>query len=133
MKKKSEHLVMLAKNMAIKFAFYEKYQLHQMSTLPKFTLVCKSCPKTILEKTNLINPNVRLTLIHTSVPGEQEKNECDYEPKSAVSFLDTLCSIKERRIDTDLYRKTTDRNQYLLPRSCPSKQTILAIQRSLAI
>ena len=70
---------------------------------------------------------------HTSVPGELEKDKYDYEPTSAVSFLDTLCSIKEGRIDTDSYRKPTDRNQYLLPSSCPPKQTILAMQRSLAI
>ena len=58
----------------------------------------------------MINPNVRLPMNHTSVLGEQEKDKYDYEPRSAISFLDTLCSIKEGRIDTDLYRKPTDRN-----------------------
>ena len=70
---------------------------------------------------------------HTSVLGEQEKDKCDCEPKSAKTFLDTLCSIKKGRIATDCYKKPTDRNQYLLPSSCHPKQTTLAIPSSLAI
>ena len=32
--------------------------------------------------------------------------------------MDTLCSIKNGQIVTDLYRKPSDRNKYLLPDSC---------------
>ena len=70
---------------------------------------------------------------HTAVPGEQGKVNCDCEPISAVPFLDTLCSIKEGRIYTDFYKKTTDRNRYLLQSSCHPKKTTLAIPKSLAI
>ena len=58
---------------------------------------------------------------HTSIIGEAPENKCDCEIKSAIPFLDTLCSIKNGKIDTDLYKKPTDRNQYLLPSSCHSK------------
>ena len=83
----------------------------------------------LLNEINLSNPNIRLTMNHTSIPEEQEKHKCDCEPKSAIPFFDTLCSIKEGRIDIE----PTDRNQYLLPSSCHQKQTTLAIPRSLAI
>ena len=43
------------------------------------------------------------------------------------------CSIKEGKIKTDLYRKETDRNQYLLPSSSHPKQTFKAIPRSLGM
>lgn len=55
------------------------------------------------------------------------------EEKSAIPFLDTLCSIKDGKIDTDLYKKPTDRNQYLLPSSCHSKLTTKAIPMSLGL
>ena len=70
---------------------------------------------------------------HTSVVGEAEEDRCDCDFKEAVPFLDTLCSIKEGRIDTDLYKKPTDRNQYLLPSSCHPKQTTRAIPKSLGL
>ena len=54
---------------------------------------------------------IRLTMNHTSVPEEQEKDQCDCEPKSAIPFLDTFCSIKEGRVDTDLYKKPTDKKK----------------------
>ena len=87
----------------------------------------------LLEDINQINPSIKLTLTHTSVPGEAEKDKCDCKPKSAIPFLDTMCSIKNGRIYTDLYRKPTDRNQYLLPDSCHPKTTTKAIPKSLAL
>ena len=70
---------------------------------------------------------------HASVPGESIEDKCACEPRSEIPFLDTLCSLKEGRIETDLYKKPTDRNQYLLPSSCHPKQTTKAIPKSLGL
>ena len=86
-----------------------------------------------MNEINKINPNIKLTMIHTSVPGEEDPDKCDCRPVNSTPFLDTLCSIKDRQIQTDLYRKPTDRNQYLLPDSCHPKQTTLAIPRGLSV
>ena len=43
------------------------------------------------------------------------------------------CTIIEGKIETDLYRKETDRNQYLLPSSCHPKQTTKSIPVSLGL
>ena len=72
-------------------------------------------------------------MIHTNVPGEANEDKCKCEAKSAIPFLDTLCSIQDGKIDTDLYKKPTDRNQYLLPESCHPKQTTKAIPKSLGL
>ena len=69
---------------------------------------------------------------HTSIEGESPENKCDCEPISSIPFLDTECSIKNGKIETALYRKPTDRNQYLLPTSCHPKQTTTSIPYSLA-
>ena len=78
----------------------------------------------LLEEVNRINPNIKLTMKHTKVDGEAEENSCNCEPLSAIPFLDVLCSIKNGRIETDLYKKPTDRNQYLLPSSCHPRQPL---------
>ena len=70
---------------------------------------------------------------HTSVYNEAEKDQCGCEKKSEIPFLDTMVSIKEGYLDTDLYKKGTDRNQYLLPSSCHVKQTTTAIPYSLSL
>ena len=87
----------------------------------------------LLDLINLINPNINLTMIHTSVPGEALEDKCECESRSEIPFLDTLCSIKNGKIKTDLYKKPTDRNQYLLPDSCHPKQTTRAIPKSLGL
>ena len=87
----------------------------------------------LLNEINQINPNIKLTMTHTSVPGEADQDKCDCLPVTSIAFLDTLCSNKDGKIQTDLYRKPTDRNQYFLPDSCHPKQTTLAIPRGLAI
>ena len=43
---------------------------------------------------------------------------CSCPPSKSISYLDSLCEIKQGRIITDLYRKHTDKNQYLLTSSC---------------
>ena len=85
-----------------------------------------------LEEVNLINKTIQLTMSHTSAPEEAEGDRCNCEGKTEVPFLDTMCSIKNGKIETTLFRKDTDRNQYLLPSSCHPRQTTLAIPYSLA-
>ena len=87
----------------------------------------------LLDEINKIHPNINLTMKHTYVPGEKEEDKCQCEEKTSVPFLDTLCSIIDGRIDTDLFKKPTDRNQYLLPSSCHPKQTTMAIPKSLGL
>ena len=87
----------------------------------------------LLEQINKLHPTIKLTLNHTSVPGEAKEDKCDCKSQDAIPFLDTLCTIKNGRIETDLYRKNTDRNQYLLPSSCHPKQTTKAIPYSLGL
>ena len=54
---------------------------------------------------NQIHPSIKLTMNHTAIAGEAPGDKCDCEEKSAIPFLDTLCSIKNGKIDTDLYKK----------------------------
>ena len=70
---------------------------------------------------------------HTSLKNEPEKDRCDCNETYQIPFLDTLISIKEGKIDIDLYKKESDRNQNLLPTSCHSKNTITAIPYSLSL
>ena len=87
----------------------------------------------LLKEANKINPTIQFTMSHTSVENENKEDQCDCEIKSSIPFLDTSVSIKEGKIDVDLYQKETDRNQYLLPSSCHSKTTTAAIPYSLAL
>ena len=58
-------------------------------------------------------------------------NDC--KPEESLPFLDTSCKIIEGRIVTDLFRKETDRNQYLLPCSCHPAHVTDNIPFSLAL
>ena len=87
----------------------------------------------ILDDMNKIHQGIKFTLNHTSVPGEEEQDRCNCEPQFEIPFLDTLCSIQNGRISTNLYKKPTDRNQYLLPDSCHPKTTTQAIPKSLGL
>ena len=75
---------------------------------------------------------MKFTLNHTSIEDELPENRCDCDPQHSIPFLDTLCYIKNGRIETDLFKKETDRNQYLLPTSCHSKQTTRNLPFSLS-
>ena len=68
---------------------------------------------------------------HTSTISEKEPCECPFQ--ESISFLDTKCKIKEGKIVTDLYRKPTDRNQYLLTSSCSPATVTENIPFSLAL
>ena len=74
-----------------------------------FNLTTKELHR-LLYLINQINPNIRLTLSHTAVPGEAPEDICQCPPLSSIPFVDTLCSLKDKRIETDLYIKPTDRN-----------------------
>ena len=69
---------------------------------------------------------------HTTPPNSENPG-CDCEPTQSLPFLDTSCSIKDGKIVTDLYRKDTDRNQYLLPSSCHPAHVTQNIPYSLAL
>ena len=84
----------------------------------------------ILDEINEIHPNIKLTMNHTSI---DEDESCDCPIKETIPFLDVSMSIKNGKIETDLYRKPTDRNQYLLPSSCHPNDCIRNIPFSLAL
>ena len=54
-------------------------------------------------------------------------------PFKSISYLDTLCEIKEGEIITDLYRKATDKIQYLLTSSFHPIDCFKSIPFSLAM
>ena len=70
-----------------------------------------------LTELNNIHPSIKFTMSHTTPP-TIENPECDCKREETIQFLDTSCKVIEGKIITDLYRKETDRNQYLLPSSC---------------
>ena len=87
----------------------------------------------LFEQMNRIHPSICLTMNHTTVRDEDPLEKCQYEEKYSIPFLDTLCSIRDNRIETDLYHTKTDCNQYLLPSSCHPKMTTRASPFSLAL
>ena len=70
---------------------------------------------------------------HTDNTVENIEDKCDCIPKNAISFLDTLCKISEGKIEIDLFRKESDRNQYLLPSSIHPKTVTKNIPFSLSL
>ena len=87
----------------------------------------------LLKEINQLHPTIKLTMNHISIPGEALEDKCDCNNQESIPFLDTLCTIKNGHIETDLYKKDTDRHQYLLPTSCHPKQTTKAIPYSLGV
>ena len=99
----------------------------------KFLIFCGS-PKKLHEfwqEINKIHPSIQFTMSHTSAKSNTENCEC--EVQETIQFLDTQCKIENGRIETDLYRKPTDRNQYLLTNSCSPATCIENIPFSLAL
>ena len=72
-------------------------------------------------------------MAHTSVLEEDISDRCSCPPQNSIPFLDVSLSIKDGKVSTDLYKKPTDRNQYLLTSSCHPNQTKLNIPFSLAL
>ena len=87
----------------------------------------------LLEQMNKIHPSIQFTLTHTENKSDTLEDKCDCEPLSAVPFLDTLCSIENKKIEVDLYRKESDRNQYLLLNSCHPRAVTKNIPFSLGL
>ena len=86
---------------------------------------------TIFDEINMIHPAIKLTMNHTTI--DNEKDPCSCDILSEIPYLDVNLSLKEGKIVTDLYKKPTDRNQYLLPSSCHADHTVKSIPFSLAL
>ena len=84
----------------------------------------------VFEEINKIHPFIKFTMKHTTPV--INSNPCGCDKVSSVTYLDTSLSIKNSKIEVDLYRKPTDRNQYLLPSSCHPAHVTNNIPFSLA-
>jgi len=84
-----------------------------------------------LDEMNQIHPAICFTICHTKLPGAVDTCECQELDK--IPFLDTTISVKNNLIVTDLYRKPSDRVQYLLPSSCHPNHCHKNIPYSLAL
>jgi desmoglein 4 len=73
-----------------------------------------------------------MSQINTLHPTIKFTHEFDKKNKS-TTYLDTTIQIKEGKIITDLYRKETDRIQYLLPNSCHPAHICKNVPYSLAL
>ena len=80
---------------------------------------------------NEMHPTIKCTMTHIK-PTSSLPDTCHCKPITSIPFLDTLCRVKEGKISTDLYRKPSDRNQYLLPSSCHPSVCTKSIPYSLS-
>ena len=88
----------------------------------------------LFEDINKIHPSIQFTMEHTTPTSiKSEQNPCKCEVKKSIPFLDTLCTIKEGKITTSLYRKPSDKNQYLLTSSCHPAEVTKNVPFSLAL
>ena len=73
-----------------------------------------------LKEINLIHPSIKFTAEFTSPYScdIEGPHDCFCHQARSVPFLDTSVSVKGGKFSTDLYKKPTDRCQYLLPSSC---------------
>lgn len=83
-----------------------------------------------LDDINKIHSTIKFTMGHTAATTE---NSCNCDVTSKLPFLDTATEIKDGKIIVDLYKKKTDRNQYLLPSSCHPQHVSNNIPYSLAL
>ena len=84
-----------------------------------------------ITKINQIHPNIKFTFSHNSP--NNATHTCTCPPVKSIPFLDTSCSISNNNIKTDLFKKETDRNQYLLTSSCHPAHITQNIPYSLAL
>ena len=61
------------------------------------------------DKINRIHPTLKVTMQHTSSESEKEEDRCSCEFRKSIPFLDTSLSLKNGKIEIDLYRKETDK------------------------
>ena len=85
------------------------------------------------DQINKINPCIQFTMVHTEGVSENESDKCPCKPLKEIPFLDTLRSIKNKKIEVDLFRKDTDKNQYLLLNSCHPASVTKNIPFSLSL
>ena len=85
-----------------------------------------------IKEINTINSSIQFTLVHTTIPSDEQPN-CPCEKVTSLPFLDTSLSILDGRVIIDLYKKPTDRNQYLLTSSCHPAHVTNNIPYSLAL
>ena len=77
-----------------------------------------------LSELNNIHPTIKLTMTQTLLYQKEnsehrnirheKSNRCTCKPDHNLAFLDTSCKIVDGKIIVDLFKKETDRNQYLL-------------------
>ena len=87
----------------------------------------------LLEEIKKIHKSIKFTMNHTTIEGEPIESRCSCQPLQEIPFLDTACSLKNGKIITKLYRKPSDRNQYLLTSSCHPASQVENIPFSLAL
>ena len=85
------------------------------------------------DQINKIHPTLKFTMTHTTISGEKTEDRCSCEERKAIPFLDTLLQIENGKIEIDLFRKPTDKNQFLLPSSCHPKSTTVNLPYSSAL
>ena len=69
----------------------------------------------------------------TTFENEPLQDRCDCQPRKSIPFLDTFLSLENGKVEVDLYKKQTSKNQYLLPSSCHPKTATQAIPFSLSL
>ena len=76
--------------------------------------------QTFLVQMNNVHPTIKFTSEFTCpyVCDVKGPHDCFCHQTKNIAFLDTQVSIEDGKLVTDLYRKPTDRCQYLLPSSC---------------
>ena len=84
------------------------------------------------QEINSIHPNIKFTMSHTTHEKEQPQS-CSCTPMESIPYLDTSCSIKKGKIVSDLYRKPTDKNKYLLSSSSHPLECLKLIPFSLSL
>merc|ERR1712237_304634 len=92
-----------------------------------FLIFCGSVHKLhmFFEELNTIHPTIKFTMNQTvSEKSSSELETCSCSPSKSIAYLDTLCEIKKGKIITDLYRKPTDKNQYLLTSKVPQNKKV---------
>ena len=122
-------------------ALAEKYQTEGESALQFFRRFLDDCKLVwrgtaaklheFFTELNTLHPTLKFTMEHTA--SKHPDDECDCPHVTSVPFLDTSCSNVNGKIITDLFRKETDRNQYLLPSSCHPNHVTNNIPFSLAL
>ena len=85
-----------------------------------------------LSELNNLHPSIKFTMSHTTPPNVDNPG-CECKREESLPFLDTSCRNLDGKLVTDLYRKETDRNQYLLPTSCHPAHVTSNIPYSLAL